>query len=87
MAALRFCLECKLGFKGALFRWMFTLGLWNLGSPTVGGISEHKLCLNGVAAGFSCTFSSATCTNQIRKHLKGRKKPEYLSFSRPPKTH
>lgn len=78
VAALWFCLECKQGFKGALFRWMFTFGLWNLGSLTVGDIQPtqavHEWHEPGVAAGFSCTFSSATCTNQTRKHLKGTEK-------------
>lgn len=34
----------------------------------------HEWHKPGVAAGFSCTFSSATCTNQTRKHLKGTEK-------------
>lgn len=49
-----------------------------LGSPTVGDIQPTEAVCEwhepGVAAAFSCTFSSATCTNQTRKHLKGTEK-------------
>lgn len=93
VAALWFCLECKQGFKGALFRRMFPFGLWNLGSPTVGDISQHKLCMNGTDLELQLDFHARLAQPRapIRQENISRARksvlPEYFSFSGPPKVH